>query len=851
MSQYYAVKSQEISELEIKNQQRVRAMAGECMVLLENDGILPLKNDIKRIALFGSGIRHTIKGGTGSGDVNSRTVINIERGIEDAGLIVTSKKWLDKYDKIRINSEKEYLKKLKSISKDQNITIIEAAFNNNMVEPEIPIITKDDISDCKCTTAVFVLTRNSGEGHDRNLEKGDYYLTDGELDSIKFLADNFNNTIVILNIGGIIDLSELKKISNINAILLAGQSGSISGNIISDVLTGKSIPSGKLTDTWAISYSDYPSSKSFSYLNGDLDDEYYNESIYVGYRFFDTFNINPLYCFGYGKSYTNFNIKTNSVKVDDENITLSIDVKNIGTTYPGKEVVQVYYSAPDGVLKKPYQELAGFAKTKLLAPGETQSLNIIFKITSMASYSPEQSSYILEKGKYIIRVGNSSRNTTISAVLSLSETVITEKLKNICNDKSTFPILSPNSSSYKKSKNIYDSSFQLEIPYEKIKCTTINYKNKREKYNNTRINETLTLTDVKNGQASIDELISQLSVEEMAKMCVGRFRKEKNNEDLIFDTAFISVPGAAAETCDMLINERHIPNLILADGPAGLRLQTHFITTKDGVQIKGGQIYGGQIISFPKNIPDDAIHYYQYCTAIPIATNLAQSWNLELIEEMGNIIGNEMSLFHVDLWLAPGMNIHRNPLCGRNFEYYSEDPLLSGKCASSTTVGVQKSGHHGTTVKHYACNNQEDNRFFCCSHIDERALREIYLKGFEIAIKESQPYAIMTSYNLVNGIHSANQYDLIQSCLRDEWKFDGVVMTDWTTADDKNWWSPDKFKYSRSSCSGCIKAGNDLIMPGRYENVQEITSAIKDGSLLIEDLQFCVKNILKTILKCQ
>ena len=251
---------------------------------------------------------------------------------------------------------------------------------------------------------------------------------------------------------------------------------------------------------------------------------------------------------------------------------------------------------------------------------------------------------------------------------------------------------------------------------------------------------------------------------------------------------------------------------------------------------------------FPEDTPKDAIDYYQYCTAIPIASGLAQSWDMDLFECMGRIVGDEMQQFHVHFWLAPGMNIHRNPLCGRNFEYYSEDPVVSGKCAAAMTKGVQSYAGQGTTIKHYAGNNLEDNRQFNNSHIGERALREIYLKGFEIAVKESQPYSIMTSYNLLNGTHAANHYELIQNAARDEWGFEGVVMTDWFTTQDTT--GGVKKAYPYSSAVQCIRAGNDLIMPGCEKNVEDIVAAVKEGKeITLADLQFCVKNILKIAVK--
>lgn len=297
--------------------------------------------------------------------------------------------------------------------------------------------------------------------------------------------------------------------------------------------------------------------------------------------------------------------------------------------------------------------------------------------------------------------------------------------------------------------------------------------------------------------------------------------------------------------------------MILADGPAGLRLQPHFKTTKDGTLLPGGEVIGDAYTPFDPNLKEDEVDdYYQYCTAIPIGWALAQSWNTELVEKAGDMVGAEMEQFHVDLWLAPAMNIHRNPLCGRNFEYYSEDPLVSGKVAAAMTNGVQKHAGKGTTIKHFAVNNQEDNRYFVNAHVSERALREIYLKGFEITVRESQPLSIMTSYNLLNGIHTANSHDLIQGMARDEWGFEGTIMTDWFTSQDMPMLTG-KFKpiYPISASTGCIYAGNDMQMPGCQKNVDDIVKAVETGEeidgykITKADLQYNAANVIRVVAK--
>lgn len=785
MTQIDALKTDEIQNYEIEHQKEVRRLAGECMVILENDGVLPLQAGTKKIALFGTGARHTIKGGTGSGDVNVRENISIAQGLERAGFKFVTEGWLDQYDRLYADAQ----------------------------EAEQPEITEADVKEADA--AIYVISRNSGEGKDRRAEKGDYYLSDRELQNIRFMTEHYKNCIVLLNVGGVIDLTALKAIEGIQAIMLVGQTGNMGGYAVADVLTAKTIPSGKLTDTWAKSYEDYPSSATFSHRDGNLDDEYYSDGIYVGYRYFDTFGVMPLYCFGYGKSYTEFEIKTMNVTADEKQVQVEVEVTNIGDKYPGKEVVQVYYSAPDGIMEKPTQELAGFAKTKLLAPGEKDVVTITFATTDMASFDAYDAAWVMEEGEYTIRVGNSSRNTEAVAVIDLDEQVTTLQLKRLMRDTIAVRELH-------HMIPIFDIEFDFGVPAipfrimlqaENFKKELVEYEVMRRTLMDKRTDEVLTLEDVKAGKATLDELTAQLTVEEMAELCVGTERR--SGEGNVIGSASVCVPGAAGDTTSNLLETRKVPKFILADGPAGLRLE-------------------------------------RPCTAIPIATTRAQSWDMDLIRRMGEIVGEEMKQLHVDLWLAPGMNIHRNPLCGRNFEYYSEDPVLTGLCAAADTKGVQSHGGQGTTIKHFAGNNQEDNRMFTNAHISERALREIYLKGFEIAVKTAQPYAIMTSYNLINGVHSANNYDMLQNIARDEWGFEGLVMTDWYTSQDTTEMgmvSPSG-KYTYSSSVQCIKAGNDLQMPGCQQNVDDIIEAVNEGKEITKaDLQRCAKHILSVALK--
>ncbi|WP_248405840.1 glycoside hydrolase family 3 protein [Butyrivibrio fibrisolvens] len=840
MGKFYALTSDEVTSLEKENQALVRSLAGECMVVLENDGALPLGKEERTIVLYGSGARNTVKGGTGSGDVNSREVINIYEGLKAEGFNILSDDWLDRYDKTLEDATNAYMADINEKAAKQHVPPIMIMFSTPFVAPDEELITQVKDADI----AIYVISRNSGEGADRYDVKKDYELDDNEVKNIQFLAANYKKTIVLLNTGGVIDTKVLRNTDGINAVMIAGQMGNIGGNIVSDVLTGKSIPSGKLTDTWAENYSDYPSSATFSHNNGNIDDEYYTEGIYVGYRYFDTFGIKPAYSFGYGKGYTDFVYEVDDVIANEKKVYVSVTVTNTGSKYAGREVIQVYVTSPEGGIDKPFKELRGFAKTSLLGPSQKETVTITFDTASMASYDINRASYVLEKGQYIIRVGNSCDNTRPAAVLTLDRDVVTVKCRNLFGlDEAVEEIKAP-----KREKEDISGLKEIALDSSKFTTSVIEYQIDRPVLEDKRSGEKLTMDDVKSGNATLKELVAQLTLEEMANLCVGLFDHSASN---VVGSASGSVVGAAGETIG--IPDRKIIPTVNADGPAGLRLQPHFKTTADGQVLPGGEVFGMSRNPFPDDTPADAIDYYQYCTAIPIASTLAQSWDMELIEKMGHIVGIEMQQFHVHLWLAPGMNIHRNPLCGRNFEYYSEDPLIAGSCAAADTKGVQSFAGQGTTIKHFAANSQEDNRMYNNAHISERTLREIYLKGFEIAVKDSQPLSVMTSYNLINGIHSANSKDLLQGALRDEWGFKGFVMTDWFSSQDARsiGLAPANVKYDCASSPDCIKAGNDVQMPGSKQNVDDIIKGVEDGRITLGDVQFCALNILGVVAKCE
>ena len=804
-----------ISKREEKNAELSMNLATQGMVLLENNNnVLPIASNAN-IALFGGGAYSTIKGGTGSGDVNQRSVTSVWDGFNNAGYNVTSTDWLNAF----------------KVAFEEGGGSTGGVSGAKLV-PDIEV-TDEQIEKAKegnTDTAVYVIVRSSGEFSDRKME--DYYLTDIEKANIEKMSANFENSIVVLNVGGIMDTKFFDEIEDLDSLLLMSQAGMRSGDAVVKVLNGEVTPSGKLTDTWAVNYEDYSSSDNFGANDGNISQEDYTDDIYVGYRYFDTFNVTPAYEFGYGLSYTDFNIDVKDVTVDSENVTVNVKVTNTGKKYSGKEVVQVYFSTPEGELEKPYQELAAYGKTDVLDPGESQILTLSYTTTEMSSYSEDKAAYIMEAGDYLVRVGNSSRNTHVEAVATLDNSCITEQLSNqkvqdeditTLSNKGTMPYTYAgeadeiaaakkfvlDSASFKTENNAspYKDQSIKSYVYEGSDYEAVDQENnprytkEPDGKNNTtpsqklpayeekvvEIEKTLdnpTLLDVYQGKVSMEEFLASLTPEEMSYIVEG-IGWGGNNTPII-GAQSNSVKGAAGETTSNYYETRAIPNIVLADGPAGIRITQSY--------------------------KDNGTTYYQYCTAFPIGTLIAQSWDKDVAEEFGKAIGEEMIEMGVTMWLAPGMNIHRNPLCGRNFEYYSEDPLISGVTAASTTLGVQSYKGIGVTIKHYAGNNQEDNRNAVNNTITERAFREIYLKGFEIVVKTANPLGIMTSYNLNNSMPAADDYELCTDLARGEWGFNGLIMTDWGGG--------------QSTPVNSMHAGNDLIMPGGSS--ASIRAAVED-----------------------
>lgn len=819
--------SQAVAPYETEHRKVAKKAAEEGFVLLKNEHhVLPVAKGTK-LALYGSGASNPIKGGTGSGDVNEREVVSIYDGLKQAGYEITTESWIESFRKQYEQSRLEWRQKIWDAvdkSTDDSMAFFNAYASMQYVMPAGDIPEKTDAE-----TAVYVISRIAGEAADRYEQESDYYLNEKEAEILKTICALYKNVILLINSGGIIDLSFLDAYENISGVILISQPGMETGNAVASVLSGEVTPSGKLTDTWAYKYEDYPNSRIFSHNNGNVQTEKYEEGIYVGYRYFDTFQVPVRYPFGYGLSYTDFSISVKGIaKTAADSFSITVSVKNTGDTYSGKEVVQVYASCPQDKMEKEYRRLAGFAKTALLAPGQSEELTIEIPLYALASFCTQTPGWVLEKGTYGLFAGNSIASASLAGTIHLDADALLVKTEHICPLQEELQELSSSKEAVQTLRSSWladaDKVPSLSVKASDLQTTTIVYGKEHDRI-----------------APEVHQFVDSLSVDQLTLLATGDPGKSQNASDDQKDSALgsagISVPGSAAQTSSCALDDKNLAPIVLADGPAGLRLLQSY-------PVVNGEI---QPVPFEMSIEhgfltrnvnfENAELYYQYCTAFPIGTLLAQTWDKELLQEVGKAVSEEMNLFCVTLWLAPGMNIHRNPLCGRNFEYYSEDPLLSGKMAAAMTDGVQSVYGCGTTIKHFACNNQEDNRMGSNSVISERTLREIYLKGFEIAVKESQPLSIMTSYNLVNGIHAANNYDLCTKAARDEWGFSGVIMTDWTTTQK----GPD------CTASGCMRAGNDLVMPGVPNDHKDIKAALADGSLPVEQLKLSIEHLVNIV----
>lgn len=792
--------------------------AKEGMVLLKNeDNVLPLKKG-SRVALFGKATFDYVKGGGGSGDVTVSYVRNLYEGLKQ------------KRDKVAVFEELAQFYK-----ENVEAQYAQGRLPGMTVEPEVPEELLRSAA-AFADTAIISICRFSGEGWDRMaapgasdesaekiFEEGDFYLSHAENAMVEKVKKSFAKVIAVLNVGGMVDTEWFRGADEIQSVLLAWQGGMEGGLAAAELLLGEGNPSGKLSDTFARRLEDYPSTKGFHESDTVVD---YTEDIYVGYRYFETVpgaaeRVN--YPFGYGLSYTKFRLSGTIVEYLREspavdggrrlsargqlsedrlssggeaagrgdssgNFRVTADVCNVGE-YPGKEVVQVYYSAPQGKLGKPARVLAAFSKTRLLMPGETQKVTLNFGLRDLASYDDlgkvAKSAYVLEKGEYRFFVGTSVRDTIEADFVHVQDRdEVVEQLS--CK---LAPVLL-------KERMLSDGSFE-ELPLGEPKDTDtaalerIDWQEKNGLTPVVRRREghvawsprkvPCPFEAVAEGKASIDEFLSQLSDEQLAELLGGQ-----PNTGVANTFGYGNLP------------EYGVPSIMTADGPAGLRIER-----KCGV----------------------------CTTAFPCTTQLACTWNPELVERVGAAGGAEVKENNIGAWLTPAINIHRSPLCGRNFEYYSEDPLLAGRLAAAMVTGIQ-SNHVAATVKHFALNNKETNRKESDSRASERAIREIYLKAFEIVVREAKPWSIMSSYNIINGCRASENRELLEDILRGEWGFDGMVTTDW-------WTLGEPYKE--------VKAGNDMKMGCGFP--ERLLEALEHGALTRREMEICARRVLGLILK--
>lgn len=751
----------------------------EGIVMLKNDNnALPLSLD-KEIAVFGRIQFNYYKSGTGSGGmVNVTKITGILDGLNDNGVKI-NKELLDVYQ----NWIEENPFDMGDGWGEEPWSQIEMPLDDELVKR---------ISE-SCETAVVVIGRTAGEEQDNLLKEGSYLLSSGEKSMLKKVTDNFDKVVVLLNVGNIIDMEYIESCCP-DSILYIWQGGMTGGTGTADVLTGKTSPSGKLPDTIARSVSDYPSDANF----GDNFRNIYAEDIYVGYRYFETFAKDKvLYPFGFGLSYTDFKLTTDSAYEENGTLYFNITVRNTGN-YSGKEVVQLYCEAPQGKLGKPARVLCGFEKTQELNPGDEQTVEIKINLSDIASYDDSgatgnKSCYVLEAGSYNFCAGTNVRNAVSIYTFNIDKTIVTSALSQAMAPVVEFERIKPVQN---------ENGFTVEM--EKVPLLEINESQRRIDNLPDEIPYTgdmgIKLADVLSGSKSMDEFIAQLSDYDLS--CIIR------GEGMGSPRVTAGTASAFGGVSDPL-TDFGIPAGCCSDGPSGMRLDC-----------------GTKAFSLPNG------------------TMIASTFNRKLTTELFVLMGLEMSANLVDCLLGPGMNIHRHPLNGRNFEYFSEDPYLTGTMASAELKGLHSVGVTGT-IKHFCANNQETRRHFLESVVSERALREIYLKGFEIAVKEGKADSIMTTYGAVNGVWTAGNYDLNTQILRNEWGFQGFTMTDWWPNINERGGECNKTNFAAMAI-----AQNDIYMvcANGADNDDNTLEALSSGKLKRSELQRNAKNICNFLL---
>ena len=755
---------------------QARAMAADGIVLLKNeDKTLPITGQT-RVAVFGrSAVNYFTVGYGSGGDVVSPYRRNLMEGLLEHGV---------KVDGILASQYETWC------SRPRNVPDEGYWAHWPMSNPEMPLKAEDVAAAAlRCDMALVVIGRAAGESRENVLKPGSYYLTDREKAMLDVVATYFHRVCLVMDCGNVIDMSWTRDYENkLTAIVYAWQGGMESGTALADVLTGAVNPSGKLTDTIAVKYEDYPSSQSF----GAMAFNAYTEDIYVGYRYFETFAPDRvLYPFGFGLSYTRFRLSSQAA-VSGNQVTVNTTVENVGDE-AGREVVQVYVDLPCGTLGNPKRVLAGFKKTGLLRPGQQQVVDVSFDLASLASFDDtgctgHKDAFVLEAGNYCVQAGTSIRD--VKAVVCIVKQGL-EVVRQLHECNAVRP-----EHGFCRMVNKGGALDMEMVP-------TANRNLKQDILAHLPQELTLgqtefTFEDVKARRCTPEEFVAQLSDQEL--------------DDITHGFGLMNDPSGPAGNAGSLggvteaLKKRGIPTVITTDGPSGIRIR-------------------------------------RTCSLLPCGTCLASTFDPEGVEALYRLLGREMVLQGTQVLLGPGMNIHRNPLCGRNFEYYSEDPLLTGKIAAAMVRGIQSQGV-SACPKHFACNNQETNRNKCDSRLSQRAQREIYLKGFEIAVKESDPWCLMTSYNLVNGVWSHYHYELVTDILHDEWGYRGLTITDWWMQPGA---APEFPAITNDACR--IRAQVDVLMPGEIQERTLVASLADPNGVTRAEAQRCAVNVIKFILK--
>lgn len=767
-----------------------RRAAGEGVVLLRNEAqTLPLAD--RRVAVFGRVQLDWFAVGYGSGgDVKVPYVWNLTAGLRDAG--------------VAINEELAAVYQEWSSAHRPVHSGTWGTWPHHF--PEMALTDAQVTAAAEnADTALVVIGRAAGEARESLLEPGSYLLTDDERRLLDQVTASFTRTVVVLDAGNVMDLSWLHGYGDrITAVLYAWQGGMEGARAVAGVLAGETAPSGKLTSTIALSYADYPSAGNF----GDPDASTYAEDVFVGYRYFETFAPEKVqFGFGFGLGYTDFAVEVVGARIEGDDAFVTVDVRNTGVVHSGKEVVQLYLGAPDGALSQPSRRLAAYAKTPELAPGDTARLDLRASLTDFASYDDggvtgHRSAYVLEPGRYPLFLGTEVRTAAEIAAFEVPALRVVRQLSEAA-------AVRPDAI-FDRMTLARDTEGRAVVAWEPVPTATVSRAERIQASLPAEITPSgdlgISLDDVAAGRADLDAFVAQLSDTELADIARG---------DITMHSP-LGVPGNAGVLggVSASLRDKGVRPITTTDGPSGIRVSA-------------------------------------YASLLPSGTALASTWNPQLVEELAALHGQEMVRKGSDVLLSPGMNIHRDPLCGRNFEYFSEDPLVTGLTGAAVVRGVQSIGV-SACPKHFAANNQETNRTRHDSRVSERALREIYLRGFEICLRDAKPRTLMTSYNKINGVWAHYHDDLVTTILRGEWGYEGCVITDWWMEDAVD---PDFPALENNAYR--VRAQVDVLMPGGVKTEtgpQDFADdtiaqalAARDG-LTRGELQRGARNVLRLVL---